>query len=275
MRKWPLGSIVNLEEVLNGKWEDFVALGLDTCQMRTACDIDVNNAELLAKTRDFAASIPMPSAVMGWSGVGIWDFVDGPRTLGVVPVETRARRVAELKNQLAFCGKAGIRLTNTHIGFVPENPSDPAYESLVETVADLGRFAESVGTTLNMETGQETCVTLKRLILDAGSPALGINLDPANLLMYGKSNPMDAADVFGELVRSVHVKDGCYPTGDMKKLGEEKAFGSGMVNFGVLFDKLAKKGFNGPLIIEREISGPQQIEDIKLAISLVDSLIGG
>ena len=122
------------------------------------------------------------------------------------------------------------------------------------------------------ETGQETPVTLRRAIEDIGTGNLGINLDPANLIIYGKANPIDALDVFGEYVRDIHAKDGCYPTNG-HELGEEKPLGDGKVNFPMFIKRLKEIGYDGPLTIEREISGDKQIEDIKHAKVLLEELI--
>ena len=122
------------------------------------------------------------------------------------------------------------------------------------------------------ETGQETPITLLRTIHDIGTDNLGINLDPANLLMYGKANPVDALDVFGQYVRGVHAKDGEYPTNG-RQLGVEKPLGEGRVNFPALLTKLKALGFSGALTIEREISGPQQIADIQKAKQMLTALL--
>ena len=170
-------------------------------------------------------------------------------------------------------GACGVKLISTHAGFIPESPNDPAYAGVVNTLRELADYAAQYGIWFNLETGQETPTTLRRVIIDTGASNLGINLDPANLMMYGKANPVDAVGVFGEYVRSMHIKDGCYPTGDMKKLGNETAVGEGMVDFAALLPALEAKGFDGPLVIEREISGPKQVEDVKRAIEVVDAII--
>jgi len=110
------------------------------------------------------------------------------------------------------------------------------------------------------------------MIQDIGGDNVGINLDPANLLMYGKGNPIDALDVFGQYVRGIHAKEGEYPT-DGANLGREKPLGEGRVNFPVLLPKLKEKGFSGAVTIEREIAGPQQIADIKHAMKLLEPLL--
>ena len=107
-----------------------------------------------------------------------------------------------------------------------------------------------------------------------GTGNLGINLDPANLLLYGKANPCDAVDIFGDYVRGVHAKDGEYPT-DPRYLGEEKRIGDGRANFPVLIKKLIEHGYDGSLTIEREIDGAKQIEDILYAKKFLEDIING
>jgi len=113
-----------------------------------------------------------------------------------------------------------------------------------------------------METGQETPTTMSRAILDVHQPNLGVGLDTANLILYGKANPVDAVDMLGQHVRSVHAKDGMWPT-DPMKLGKEVLIGTGRVDFLQVFTKLQKLGYQGAITIERETSGPQQMEDVR------------
>ena len=113
-----------------------------------------------------------------------------------------------------------------------------------------------------METGKETPTTMLRALKDVGEPNLGVGLDTANLILYGKANPVDALEILGPYVRSMHAKDGKWPT-DPKKLGEEVLIGKGAVDFHKVFAKLHSLGYKGAVTIERETSGPQQIEDVK------------
>lgn len=127
------------------------------------------------------------------------------------------------------------------------------------------------------ETGQETPVTLKRALQDiekdVGEGCVGVNLDPANLLMYGKANPVDALEVFGEYVCGVHGKDGKYPT-DGHLLGEEVPIGQGKVNYPVFVERLKEVGYDGDITIEREISGEEQKKDILAGKEYLEQLIG-
>ena len=103
-----------------------------------------------------------------------------------------------------------------------------------------------------METGQETPTTMSRAIPDVDMPNLGVGFDTANLLLYGNANPVDAIDILGPHVRSVHAKDGRWPT-DPYKFGEEVPIGKGLVNFREVFTKLHRLGYTGAISIEREI----------------------
>jgi len=171
-----------------------------------------------------------------------------------------------------FCGHLGVECMATHMGFIPENPNDPEYEKLVVAIRRIAEPMKERGQYLLFETGQETPVTLLRIFEDIGTGNLGVNLDTANLILYGKANPVDALEVFGEFVRDVHAKDGKYPT-DGRNLGEETPLGEGKVNFPELIKKLKEIGYDGPLTIEREISGAKQIEDIKAAKQMLEELI--
>ena len=122
------------------------------------------------------------------------------------------------------------------------------------------------------ETGQETPITLLRAITDVGVDNQFVNLDTANLILYGKGNPIDALDVIGKLVRGTHAKDGLFPT-DPKKMGEEVPIGQGKADFPRLIPRLKQLGYDGPLTIEREISGPRQLEDIRKEKAYLEKLI--
>jgi sugar phosphate isomerase/epimerase len=122
------------------------------------------------------------------------------------------------------------------------------------------------------ETGQETPTTLLRAIEDLGGENVGINFDTGNIILYGKGNPVDALDVFGQYVRDFHCKDGFYPT-DGRRLGAERALGEGKVDWPKHIKKLKELNYDGPMTIEREISGEKQTEDILKAKQLLEGLL--
>jgi sugar phosphate isomerase/epimerase len=192
----------------------------------------------------------------------VWDFLDGPSTIGLVPRATRSARIDALKQTSDFAKMLNIPHLQTHCGFIPENPRDPLYDEAVLAIREVAKYCAANGQEFLMETGQETPTTMFRAIRDVDQPNLGVGLDTANLILYGKANPVDALDILGPYVRSMHAKDGKWPTNPMK-LGEEVLIGSGDVDFAQVFTKLRKLGYTGAVTIERETSGPQQIEDVK------------
>jgi L-ribulose-5-phosphate 3-epimerase len=91
--------------------------------------------------------------------------------------------------------------------------------------------------------------------------------------LYGKANPVDAIELLGPYVQGIHAKDGLWPT-DPKKLGEEVPLGKGKVDFPRIIARLTEIDYRGAVTIEREISGPEQMEDIREAKTYLEKLIG-
>ena len=247
--------------------------GLEVCQL-VCWNPDTYTDELADSIRRESeeTNIQITSLWAGWPGPAVWNLIDGPSTLGVVPREYREVRSAALKSAGEFAHRAGLPAIVTHLGFIPEEPKNPLFDEVVAVVRDIALFVKDLGIEFWFETGQETPVTMLRLIQQVGTGNLGINLDPANLILYGKANPIDALDVFGSYVRSVHAKDGLYPT-DPMKLGEEVKIGEGRVRFPEFVRRLREINYEGAFIIEREISGPQQQADIADSIKYLESLI--
>ena len=160
----------------------------------------------------------------------------------------------------------------THVGFIPEVPDTDDYRDLVSALRRVASKCRENGQYFMFETGQETPVTLLRTIEEIGLDNLGINLDPANLILYGKANPIDALRIIGKYVRDVHAKDGTYPT-DGKHLGRETVVGEGDVSYPAFIAALKALGYDGALTIEREISGEEQIRDILLTKTYLEGLI--
>jgi L-ribulose-5-phosphate 3-epimerase len=191
-----------------------------------------------------------------------WNFLRGPSTIGLVPPKTRAARIDALRQVSDFAKTLGISQVQTHCGFIPEDPADPLYPGTVDAIRTVARHCQGNEQSFLMETGQETPTTMSRMIRDVALPNLAVGLDTANLILYGKANPVDAVDILGTHVRSVHAKDGRWPT-NPSELGEEVLIGKGLVDFKQVFAKLHALGYTGAITIERETSGPQQIEDVR------------
>ncbi len=260
-----IGVIVSINHYAD-YFEKMKDIGLSFCQLSAWCPSSVLTERLaddiLSKAGE--CSIRITGLWRGWTGPAAWNFTEGPSTLGLVPIKYRSQRIKELKEGSDFASLLGVDKLITHMGFLPENPGDPEYPAIVEAIREVAVHCRSNGQHLLFETGQETPVTLLRTIEEVGTDNLGINLDPANLILYGKANPVDALDVFGKYVMEVHGKDGVYPR-DGKHLGDEKRIGDGKVRFEMLIPRLKELGFDGSIIIEREISGEEQIRDILYA----------
>ena len=269
-----LGTLIKLDDSqIDKKFKQVSEFGFSYCQI-TAWDKNYFTDEIAEKILSASEkyNVKISTFWCGWTGPRVWDFFDGPSTLGLVPSDFRAQRVNDLIEGSDFAKKLGVANFATHAGFLPEYPYSAEYRPIISALRTVVQHCKNNGQTFLFETGQETPVTLRRAIEDIGSDNLGINLDPANLILYGKANPVDALKVFGEYVKDIHAKDGCYPT-DGKNLGQEVPIGEGMVNFPVFIEKIKDIGYDGTLIIEREITGEQQTKDILSAKKYLEALI--
>ena len=269
-----LGVMVRLDDMnVDARFKQVYDYGFKYCQLcNWKMEHYTDEAAELVKAASKKYGITITSLWCGWEGPRVWNFYDGYKTLGLVPAEYREARVKNLISGSDFAKKIGVTQIVTHAGFLPEDPTSDLYTEVVSAIRTVAEYCKSNGQTFLFETGQETPVTLVRVIDDVGTGNLGINLDPANLILYGKANPVDALDVFGRYVKDVHAKDGLYPT-DGKSLGREVPIGQGKVNFPAFIAKLREVGYDSSLTIEREISGEQQIKDIKESKTYLEGLI--
>jgi L-ribulose-5-phosphate 3-epimerase len=239
-------------------------LGFSNCFLSLDGYINQFSASAASQLKDLLAQYGVTATTVEVVGPPPlqWDFLRGPSTIGLVPPGTRAARIDALRQASDFARLLGINQVQTHCGFIPEDPADHLYPETVEAIRTVTSHCKENGQYFLMETGQETPTTMSRMIRDVALPNLAVGLDTANLILYGKANPVDAVDILGPHVRSVHAKDGRWPT-DPNKLGEEVLIGKGLVDFHAVFIKLHRLGYEGAITIERETSGPQQIEDVR------------
>jgi L-ribulose-5-phosphate 3-epimerase len=247
------------------------ALGVPTCQAALGPAPDMSSASALRAALD-KYSVEATAVMTLGPGQMVWDFYSGPKTIGLVPASTRAARIDALQRASDLAKACGIGAVHTHCGFIPENPNDPLYEPTISAIQEVATHCKANGQIFLMETGQESPITLLRAIGDAGTGNIHVNLDTANLILYGKGDPVGALDVIGEHVRGLHAKDGVYPV-DPKKLGRETAIGQGKVDFRTVIAKLHSLNYTGPITIEREISGAQQEADIRRSVAYLQGLI--
>lgn len=266
-----LGLIIGIGSDPDAAMAKIHNLGLPTCQVH----VDKTDRELVSRLRQALDKyqIEATSLVVGGPGKEVWDFYQGPLTIGLVPRETRDARIAHIKAASDFAKHCGIPAVQTHCGFIPENPNDPVYKETVAAVRDVAAYCKRNGQNFRYETGQETPITLVRTIQDVGLDNQGINFDLANLILYGKANPVDAIELLGPYVQGIHAKDGLWPT-NTRGLGKEVPIGQGKVDFPRIIARLKALDYRGAVTIEREISGPQQLEDLRAAKAYLEKLIG-
>ena len=270
-----IGTCVTFDNIegMSKKFETLKASGFDSFQL-LSWDLKLwteENSKILKKNlEDYGVSVS--AFWCGWEGPCVWDFYEGPITLGLVPPEYRAMRIKNLCDGADFAAKLGITDIVTHMGFIPENPTDPQFAPICLAVRQVANHLKKNGQYLLFETGQETPVTMLRCFEKVGTDNLGVNLDTANLILYGKANPVDALDVLGKYVRNIHAKDGFYPTNG-HDLGRETRLGDGKVDFKALFKKLKELEYNSFVTIEREIQGEQLLKDILYAKNYLENII--
>ncbi len=270
-----LGTMIIFNEQINfeEKFNSVKELGLPSCQLTSwnpSLWTDENVRSICNASKK--TGVEISAFWCGWTGPVVWDFYDGQITLGLVPAEYRQMRVEQLCAGADFAKKLGVTDVITHMGFIPENPNDPNFNSFCVAVRTVSKHLKKNGQNLLFETGQETPDTMLRCFEKVGTDNLFVNLDTANVILYGKANPVDALDVFGKYVRNIHAKDGFYPTNG-HDLGEEVRIGDGKADFERLFKKLKELDYHRYVTIEREIDGDKQTEDIIYAKKYLENII--
>ena len=224
-----------------------------------------------------AAQFTVVTAVCSYEGEDYSDMKTVLGTVGLVPKATRVRRIEHTKAVSDLASKLGIDSVACHIGFLPHDPSDPLYAEMRQVALDLSRYCHGNGQFFTLETGQEPAKILNHFISDVHHPSLKINFDPANMILYGTGDPIEALSTLREHVVSVHCKDGDWPAMDRpESLGQELPLGEGKVDFPAFISTLKEIGYRGVLSIERE--GTKTTEerdgDIRKAIALLQGLTG-
>jgi sugar phosphate isomerase/epimerase len=259
-----LGLIIRPFKIHEDAFRQVHEIGFNNCFLDAGDYVGGFTAELANQFGEFLAKYSLVATTLEALGPPPleWNFVRGPSTVGLVPPSSRAARIDTLRQASDFAKLLGIQQVQTHCGFIPEDPADALYPGTVEAIRTVAQHCQGNGQYFLMETGQETPTAMSRVLHDAAMPNLAVGLDTANLILYGKANPVDAVDILGPHVRSIHAKDGKWPT-NPNELGEEVLIGKGLVDFRQVFTKLHSLGYTGAVTIERETSGPQQIEDVR------------
>lgn len=282
----PIGVMVRLGSDPVSRLDFIRDVGMECCQL---CRIGENYmhgcdgkhqtavlAESLYRNRLAVPSMFLFFENMQWS----------PEECGITPEHHRAERLLFAMRQIAWGQQFGVRQFVCHAGVFPE-AGTPAYERWVKDMRQFCRLAAGFNADFLFETGPEPASVLKDFLDQLGEPNAGINFDPANLLIYDQTEPLEFLDILGDRVMAVHCKDAVRPgkpaadnagsTADAAgkaARGKETPLGKGDTQFAECLRKLYEdNGFRGPLIIEREIlPGPEQDADICSAVQLLKEL---
>lgn len=163
-------------------------------------------------------------------------------------------RLQVLRDIVAITKRLGVPAIGGHAGFIPEDPNDPMYITMMERLGYVADMLAGEGLTLLLETGQETPEGLYNVMAELARDNVQINFDPANLILYGMSEPVEAVRRLGHLIYSVHAKD-AKPSGEPDVWGAEQLLGEGAVDYPRFLRALKEEGFTGSLIIECEMGG--------------------
>ena len=216
------------------------------------------------------AGIGLPSGQFGAVG----EDYTSPQTIratgGVVPDDHWSANQANLEASLDLAERFGLTVLTTHAGFIPPDRQDPVFDKLVGRIQHLAdRIGQRLGGRLLLETGQETAASLEQFLAALGRDNVGVNFDPANLLLYAMGDPAASLRRLLPHLGQFHVKDAT-PPAEAGQWGEEVPAGQGEVDWDAIFNILHDADYAGDLIIERE-AGNQRAVDIAAARDLVES----
>jgi len=195
---------------------------------------------------------------------------------GYTNPEQNPARVEEFCRIVDLGLELGTKIVTTHIGIVPDDPSDAQYKIMQDACGKISEHCGSVGAKFAVETGPELATVLKGFLDTLPKAGAGVNLDPANLTMCACDDAVGAVHTLKDYIVHTHAKDGKNikprtATQDWEFI--ETPLGQGDVDFPNYLKALEEIGFRGFLAIEREIADP--IADIRLAANFLRSLLKG
>lgn len=280
MRNFPIGIIVNSFKIdIPSAVKKAAELGAQGIQVyATRGEMAPENMSPV-KRREFIDLVKsnglVISALCGDLGHGFGDEEQNPELV------EKSKRILDLAKDLE------TDVVTTHIGVVPSSPLHPRYKIMQQACGELAEYADSINAHFAVETGPETSAVLKDFLDSLHSTGVGVNLDPANLVMVTGDDPVKAVYNLREYIVHTHAKDGVnhfykdpeivygIKRDDALVTGrgfEEVPLGQGSVPFPAYLDALADIGYKGFLTIEREC-GDTPADDIALAVNFLKGLM--
>lgn len=218
------------------------------------------------------ARVGIVSAMIAFEGEDYATLESIRATGGLRPDAHWERNLAAAAEHARIAAELGVGLVTFHAGFIPEERGDPGRAVMLDRVARVAGVFRPRGVRVALETGQETAAALLAFLdeLDAVAPApAGVNFDPANMILYGMGDPVEALRLLAPRVAQVHVKD-ALPAPRPGEWGTETPAGEGAVDWRGFFGVYRRAQLACDLVVERE-SGGRRVEDAAAAARLVRS----
>lgn len=222
--------------------------------------------------RVWEAGVQMVSGMLQTQG----DDYTSPQSIratgGVVSDENWERDRQNIRTALKLASSLDISMVTMHAGFVPDDEQAPVFHTMLDRIDDIAQLADDVldDGWLLLETGQERAEVIANFHAHLIHENIGINFDPANMILYGMDDPLEALSELYPYVKQIHLKD-ALPPKQPGQWGEEVPLGQGAVDWAMLFKLLNDRGYAGNLLIEREV-GDNRLEDIKTGIAFVTKM---
>lgn len=269
------GTLVRLKNVETAKqsFTKLKELGFNYCQLVYKPKIYCKEDALVIKQEAEKVGVKIVALFAGfYDNFTKWDIYGDYKDAGINSKKFGKARLKYIKSAASFASEMGVKDVLIHAGFVANNPFSKEYLYMKKCVKNFALYCKQIGVNVLLETGGESPITMLRLIEEIGLDNLFVNLDTANIIMYGYGNPIEAVPTLNKYIKSMHIKDGVPPTNPYE-LGKETAVGEGYVDFNRVFNELEKVGFSGPIIIEREIEGENQLKDLKKAVDYLNKKV--
>lgn len=216
------------------------------------------------------AQITIVSGMFGCVGEDYTTLESIRLTGGIAPDGTWEQNLANIRATVTLAKRLNLELVTFHAGFLPHDPADPAFAKMLKRLGQVADLFATENITLGLETGQETAASLQTVLHQLARGNVGVNFDPANMILYDKGDPIDALRTLGPWIRQVHIKD-ARRTQVPGQWGQELPVGTGEVNWPAFFQTLDALHFAGHFVIERE-AGNQRVVDICTARALIEKI---
>jgi sugar phosphate isomerase/epimerase len=269
-KNWPIGVCSwSLQTDVDGVAEAMKKIGLEHVHLGIRVAIGAEGADVLAAIQRQNWTITSTMIDFPQEDYSTLDTIKV--TGGVAPDDCWEQNRDLFIGAVDVTVKLGVKYLSMHAGFVDE--SDAAYaRKFYDRITCLADAAAEKDLLLLLETGQETAEELKHFLEELNHPAIGVNFDPANMILYDKSNPIEAVKVLAPWIKHIHIKDATR-TKQPGTWGAEVPWGDGEVQPEAFLNALSEIGFNGALAIERE-AGDNRVGDVQLAAERLTSMNG-